>query len=276
MSSSKYKVMQVAAIVGIASFIALGSTFVQRTVRQVLHNAQGDLTAKGPQAKSTRSVRDFDRVEAGQIYQVDVSFGSTPSVTLEAPSDLLPHLTTEVRDGTLSLGSNIQYNIRDNAQIKAHVVVKRLSGVSISGAGTMVVHGRVEGSKFVAEADGASTLRFSANVGDMKLVASGASKATIDSLSSRSLSVEATGAASCLINGTVDTTDVQVEGAGNLKGKLTAGKAKVRAEGASHAAIRVTGSFDGEASGASSITYSGNPAQKHVQSSGVGSVSNSD
>ncbi len=274
MSTPNNKALQVAALVGVVSFIALGAMAAQREFKE-LSGYGPQINASGPKTRETRSLRDFDRVEAGQIFQVDVSFGSTPAVTIEAPRDLLHHITSEVHNGTLSLGCNVRYSLPSESHIKIHVVTRKLTGAEITGAGHMIINGRIQASKFEATASGAATLTLSANVDKFSLEASGASKTTIDALAANNLNVTASGAASCTINGRVQSSSLQLSGAGNIRGKLTSDRAEVEADGASHAAVHVLTSFKGEATGASSITYSGNPAHISVQSSGVGSVSKS-
>jgi hypothetical protein len=263
MGRSNLKGLQVIVFVGIATFMALGFTFVQRSFKA--------FKAMGPQAKQTRSIQEFDRIEAGGIYEVDVTLGSAPSVILEAPKDLLPHLTSTISGGTLSLGSDTPINLSGTSKIKAHVVTRRLIGATISGAGIMVINGKIQEDKFEAHASGAATLKLSAVVNSFDLEASGAAKASINGLGAKTLKVETSGAATCTIDGSADSSSIEASGASNIKGQLTSNMADVSTSGDAHATLRVVNSLTGEATGASSITYSGNP-KATTHTSGVANI----
>lgn len=272
MGTSNVKRLQLIAFLGLATFVALGYTVVQRGFTEIARFGQRTFTPRGPKASETRSLGSFDRIDAGGIFDVDVSFGSTPSVLLEAPKDLLPHLTTRVSHGTLKLEANVGFNLNHGEKIRAHVVVRRLLGASISGAGKMNISGKITENTFEAMASGAATLQLSASVDRFKLDASGAAKTTINALGAHSLDVQASGAAECTIDGNVGSSKIDASGASHIKGNLTSDKAEVQTSGAAHAALRVVNSILASADGASSISYSGRPGQVSVHTSGVGNV----
>lgn len=275
MGTSNVKRLQLIVLLSLATFVALGYSAVQKGIVELARFGQNSFSPNGPQTKQSRSLGDFDRIEAGGVYDVDVSFGSKPSVTLEAPRDLLNHLTTDVSGGTLKLGANIGYNIKNNGKIRAHVVTRHLRGANVSGASKMVINGKINEGSFYAEASGASSLRLSASVDKFSLDASGAAKTTISSLGAHSLKIEASGAAECMINGSANSTAIEASGASHIKGNLTSNSAAVQTSGAASANLRVLNSISGEADGASSITYSGHPSQVSVSHSGVASINRS-
>jgi hypothetical protein len=272
MGNSNLKKLQFVVILGFATFVALGFTLVQRGFTEIARIGQNTFRAVGPQAKQTRSVGDFDRVQAGGIYEVDIRFGSTPSVVIEAPKDLLPYLTSDISGGTLNLASNRNFNLSDNAKIKAHIVTRRLRAASISGAGKMVINGKISDGSFDASASGAASLKFSAAVDTFRLDASGAAKTTVSSLRAQHMDIQASGAAECMIDGSVGSSKIEASGSCNIKGQLTSDTAEVQTSGAAHATLRVTNALVGEASGASSINYSGRPTKVTSHTSGVGSI----
>ena len=271
MGTSHLKRLQILLFLSVATFLAMGCSLMSRGIGLV---GQDRIKAFGPFSKQTRSVPDFEKVEAGQVFDVDISFGPHPSVTLEAPKNLLPHLTTNVSNGQLSLGSDIQYSMTKNDKVKAHVVVSHLKGVSISGAGRMVVRGSVSEPNFSAEASGASTLSLSANVTNFKLDLDGAAKATIGSLNAQSLDLQASGAADLTIKGRVGTSKIEADGAANIRGKsLTIDRADVQSSGAANVDLRVVSDLKADASGASNIRYTGNPKTRR-DTSGVANIRN--
>ena len=225
---------------------------------------QGNFRATGPFTKQSRSLPTFDRVEAGQIFDVDISIGSHPSLVFEAPRDLIPHLTSRVQAGTLVLSANIPYSLSTSQKVKAHIVAPHLKGVSISGAGRMVVKGLINASNFDASVSGAASLSLSAKVRTIKVEVDGAAKAWINKLTANSLDIQTSGAANCTLNGRVDTSNIETDGASGVRAReLTTTRARIQSSGSSYADIRVVSELNAEASGASSIRYYGNPKTRN-------------
>src|ERR1700761_5786598 len=50
-----------------------------------------------------RHLSGFHAVEVGGPYDVKITQGNTESVRVEAPEDIMPHITTEVVDGVLKI-----------------------------------------------------------------------------------------------------------------------------------------------------------------------------
>ncbi len=272
MGSSNLKKLQMIALLGLVTFVALGYVVVQRGVKDLIHFSIGTFRAVGPMTKQTRSVAAFDRIQAGHVYDVDVTYGAVPMLVIEAPSDLMPHLTSSVNNGTLSLGANTGFNLSGNQRVKAHVVTKRLVGANVSGASRLVINGVTKDASFDAHLSGASTLRMSADVDTFEIQASGAAKTTLTGLTAKNLTVNASGASNCSINGKALESKIELSGASHLEGQFQSNRADVEASGASQASLRVRDSLTGEASGASTITYSGLPAHVDTHVSGVSKV----
>lgn len=152
------------------------------------------------------------------------------------------------------------------------MVVTKLTGVEISGAGHMVVNGDVTGAQFEATASGASSLEFSCKTDSVKIETSGSAQANVTSLTGRTLDLDASGASGCTVDGTADKSSIELSGSSQFRGRFTSNQADVHASGASSAELNVKDSITGEASGASSIHYGGSPRTVNVQTSGVSSA----
>ncbi len=102
---------------------------------------------------------------------------------------------------------------------------------------------------------------------------SGASSAVVSNAKADSVELEASGASKIKING--ETSDLKIESTGasgvDAEG-LAAANAKVSASGASSATVSVSNNLIADASGASSIYYTGDPKNVVPNSSGVSSI----
>jgi hypothetical protein len=107
-----------------------------------------------------------------------------------------------------------------------------------------------------------------------RIEASGASKISVANLKNESLQIDSSGA--CRIDLAGETRDliVDVSGAGNINAsELRSKTAHVDASGASQVDVFVTDRLSSDASGASRITYSGDPTNAEKRSSGVSRIS---
>lgn len=105
------------------------------------------------------------------------------------------------------------------------------------------------------------------------LQVSGASKISVTNLNTAVLKIDASGASKIKIDGETRNLDVELSGASKLDAEnLKAENANINGSGASNAAINVTGNLRADLSGASKVTYVGNPRNLEKSTSGASSV----
>lgn len=103
---------------------------------------------------------------------------------------------------------------------------------------------------------------------------SGASKISLANLKNDSLRVDSSGASKIKVDGETKNLVVEMSGASRLDAEnLKTENASVDASGASNANIFVSGDLKADLSGASHVTYSGNPKNLEKKTSGASSVS---
>lgn len=106
-----------------------------------------------------------------------------------------------------------------------------------------------------------------------KIESSGVSKITASGIKNDSLAIESSGASKISAAGETAKLSVNVSGAGSVNAEdLKAVDADIRASGACKISVNVSGSLKTDASGASNITYTGDPKTVDNHQSGVGSV----
>ena len=104
--------------------------------------------------------------------------------------------------------------------------------------------------------------------------ASGACKISVADVKSSELRVDTSGASKVNLAGETSSVTIDVSGASNIDAaNLKAENATVKASGASKVEVFVTGKLTSGASGASKISYSGNPTSVTKDTSGAGKVS---
>jgi len=191
----------------------------------------GGIKGSGNVQNEKREVEDFEAIEVGGIFEVEVVAQKDFSVEVEADDNLLQYIRTEVRDGKLQISTD-----------------KR-----ISPKGS--IHVRVSAP----------------NIDNLEV--SGVSKVSLANVKNDSLKVDASGASKIKVDGETKNLEVELSGASKLDAEsLKAENVDVDGSGASSANVNVSGDLKADLSGASRVTYTGNPKNLEKSTSGASSV----
>ncbi len=192
-----------------------------------------DVRGSGNIITEKRELSGFKGIHAGGAMQLEITAGKEFSVELEGEDNILPTIKTEVRDGKLFFERR-ESRTWSRSRVTARITMPELNDLDISGA----------------------------------------SEATVNNVKTESLKLESSGASRIEVSGEARNIEVEVSGASKLDAEsLKSERAKVAASGASKASIFVSEAIDVNASGASRITYSGNPKSVNKDASGASSIS---
>ncbi len=109
------------------------------------------------------------------------------------------------------------------------------------------------------------------NIEDLEV--SGASKVSLVNLKNESLQIDSSGASKITVAGETENLTADASGAGRIDAEnLKTENASIDASGASKVIVHATNELKSDASGASSIIYSGNPKNIIKKTSGVSSI----
>jgi hypothetical protein len=194
----------------------------------------------------------FTGIEAGDIFNVAIKAGASPSVAVTVDDNIVEYLDVTASGDRLHIRLKPRHNLH-RVTLKAVVTLPQLTSLELSGASS----GRVEGFRSPNAVDidvsGSSRLQGDMESGDIRLTLAGASRAELKG-SAGNLRVDVSG---------VSRADIE---------ELLVRDATVEASGASRAAIHASGKLRLRASGASSVLYAGEPAAVDVQTSGSASI----
>ena len=195
---------------------------------------------------------DFNELNILSALDVHLTQGNTYSVKAVGKTEDLEKVLVTQQGDELTVG--LKGGLLRTGKIVMHITLPTLRNIDISGSVTMSTT-----NDFTAAND------FSADI-------SGASKLTM-SLIANKASFDISGTGYVNISGKINKLEVDLEGGSNADMmNLTATEASIQASGASKARVNVTGSIEAEASGASSIEYSGNPTVRKSETSGVSKI----
>jgi hypothetical protein len=215
----------------------------------------GAVSGSGKIETETRKLEDFDAISIRYPGEIIVRQGGQASVSIEAEDNLLPQLTTEIRNGTLVIeNSEESYSKRvtPTENVKITITVTDLKEINFSAAGTLQV-------------DGLKTDAF-----ELKL--SGAGDTTLKDLEVKMLTATLSGAGKITVAGKADDVTVSISGLGDFNGaKLQSQTAEVQISGAGTATLQVEDELTAKISGAGTVNYYGSPTV-HETISGAGAV----
>lgn len=195
----------------------------------------------------------FSALDVGSAFQVTVTQGDTYSVRVTAGERIFDRISVTQSEETLKIEvtPGIFFGTFD---AKAEITMPTLDSLTLSGATRGTADGFNTTDQFFLTISGASSL----DMTNMQL-------ADVD--------IELSGASRLTAQGTGANLVSTVSGASNLDlESFPVNDATVTVSGASHAVVSPSGTLNVDASGASSLQYTGNPNLGTINTSGASTV----
>jgi Putative auto-transporter adhesin, head GIN domain len=190
-------------------------------------------TGSGQISSEPRQVSGFTKVELTGNGELTIEQTGTESLTISAAENILPRVSSEVSGDTLVLGPERIIQILPSKPITYALTVKDLTGLAISGSGSV----------------------------------------NVSKLATPSLSSKISGSGTMTANGTADNQDLDLSGSGRYRAEQLIGKrVKVAISGSGSADVHATEVLDIQMSGSGTLSYTGNPPQITQEISGSGKV----
>jgi len=233
----------------------------------------GRETVKGSGIAKTskRETGDFTRVDiSGGTIRVAIVAGRERSVTVRGDDNLLAEIRTEVKGETLKISN--RHAFKSKIGVTVEIGIPTLSGVDVSGSGTVSVDG-LEGDSFGSDLSGSADLNISGTAERLNFSISGSGDVKLDGLAAQQIRADISGSGSLEATGKTRQLDIDVSGSGSIRfDRLVARDAQVNVSGSGDIWIRVTDSLTIDVSGSGNITYTGDPPDVTRNVSGSGSI----
>lgn len=200
-----------------------------------------------------RKVGSFDAINVGYGIDVHLYQSDKTSVAVKAKKEIMEHIITKVENGTLVIKVDNWKRAKGRKDVTIHVPA--LEEISASGGSDVYGKGNWK-------------------MNDLEINLSGGSDLEME-LTANRIECNASGGSDIDLTGSADKIDINCSGGSDVEAKkFTVKHCTVSASGGSDVEIHATESIDASASGASDITYKGNPSQVKVHSSGSSDISN--
>lgn len=205
----------------------------------------------GKKARQERPIKTVNEVQLSGVGKLILTQSDTESLVIKADEKVLPHIISEVDDGTLFIHPANDMQLRSKSEIVYRLSLKNIKEIELSGAVEM------EAKSITAN--------------ELKLECSGSTRIKAGIAVDR-LKVDACGSAKIYLEG--DAKKQKIEASGSVHydaGALESARAKIESEGASRVTVAVRKKLEVKSSGVSVVSYKGNPHVK-INSSGASSV----
>lgn len=196
---------------------------------------------------------DFDALDVQGPFAVEIHQGQSFQVTLTADDNLFEHIRVTKQGDALRIALAPGKNVRTDKRLQASVTMPRLEQARFSGATEAMLTAFKSDSDLRARCSGASTLKGTVEAGRLTL--------------------EADGASTIKLGGAAREGKLTASGASRLDlAGLKLDRATVDVSGASRATVDARQALDYVASGASRVTYEGEPEIGRHDTSGASSA----
>jgi hypothetical protein len=161
----------------------------------------------------SRSVSGFDEIVVLGSGTVRVEVTGTESLIIEAEDNIMPLLTTDVRNGRLELGSESGFSTTRG--IVYTITVESLEAIEINGSGDVTANG-VDAEGFDVEINGSGEVEVAGTSNELSVRISGSGDYRGAALVAATGSVKVSGSGEALVNVT-GILDVDVSGSGDVE-----------------------------------------------------------
>ena len=209
----------------------------------------------GNQITQNRKMSDFDKLDISGGFKVTLVQDSSLAVGIHADDNLMQYIQTSVENGKLRIKT--KRNICSSGEMTITIGVRSLTAVDASGAVEVTSNGRI-------------------NTGDISFDLSGATKINMD-LNAGTVNSSGSGNTELNLKGQASAHNVDMSGASDIQAlDFVVGKYNIETTGASHAKINVLNSLSVHSTGASDISYRGNPSSVNNDKTGASTLTKLD
>ncbi|QEM12783.1 head GIN domain-containing protein [Mucilaginibacter rubeus] len=207
------------------------------------------------QTTQDRHLSGFSAIDLAGSFDVYFTQGSNESVKVEAPSDVIDKIITEVQGGVLKIyskkGTNWDsWSFGRSRKMIVHVVAKDMTSINVAGSGDVYFR------------EGITTTSLK-----LKVVGSGD---MLGKVNAKNLDSSISGSGDMKLSGRADNSRVNVVGSGDFTARdLITVNTEVHIAGSGDATINASNKIDASVSGSGDVHYTG--GAKNISSSKAGS-----
>ncbi|HEK19368.1 MULTISPECIES: head GIN domain-containing protein [unclassified Mucilaginibacter] len=202
-----------------------------------------------------RHLSGFNAVNAAGSYDIYITQGSTESVKVDAPADMISNIITEVKVGVLKIhpkSNNYYWN--NDKKVTIYVTLINVNEVNVGGSGNVYFKNGLKAPSLKLGVGGSGDIQGKIEV--------------------KELMSSVMGSGDINIAGHADAASISVSGSGDFNAQdLATGSTKIRVSGSASARVNVSDNLDAAVTGSGDIHYTGTVKNISSHQSGSGSIS---
>ncbi|MDQ2720766.1 MAG: DUF2807 domain-containing protein [Bacteroidota bacterium] len=214
------------------------------------------IKGKGQIKKETREVNAFTSLSSGGAADVQITYGNSKSISIEADENLLPYIETSVEDGKLTIKSKKNVNLKTRSKIVVLVSMTKISSLQQSGSGTIT-------------GDGAFI-----NDGKTEITTSGSGNIKLGFDSFKGLDLSISGSGNINLSGkSTDNISARISGSGNIDcSSISSNDVDAKISGSGNIKVFANNSIDAKINGSGNVYYKGRATDIKSKVAGSGKV----
>jgi len=222
------------------------------------------------------TMSQFDGISLSSVFDATIVHSDDYKVVIEAESNIMPYIVTEVKNKTLKLRMKPNISFHRFKDIKVTIYCDKLESITSSGASTIFAENIICLDKLDISTSGADDIEI-ANLSEcknLKLELSGSGKVEIGNVICDNYEMNMSGAGNVSLAGECHFAKINMSGAGKYNAfGLNVNKYNIEISGAGDAMVTAIDELTVRLSGAGNVNYRGNP-QLNISNSGIGRVIN--
>ncbi len=196
-------------------------------------------------------VEDFNQLNVGGIYDVELIPGKKPLVIIETDENLIPYINVEVYNDVLNI-NNVQ-NLKSSYGIKIQIFYARIDRIQSSGASRIINREPLRTEDLTVGLSGSGSIDLELDVDQVEVRLSGAGLISL--------------------SGRAETMEGQLSGAGMLNAlELETKNCKLNVSGIGGGEVWATETLEASITGIGGIKFKGNPNIIEREVTGLGKI----
>ena len=238
-------------------------TLVLMTNWMITPEAKSEIDA-GKVVTHEIDLSDFTNIEIDTTCKIEIIYSDSYRVTLTTSESLFEHMDVNKSGNTLRISLKpCLFRFRPRT-MEVHIEMPTINKLRLAAAARGVVRGFSSQEGFDVNLSGASRLDVDVEAGNSRLEISGASR-LIGKMKVTDAEFTLSGASRVELQGSVNKVVLNAWGASHLNlADFIINDADIHLEGASQATVNTQGVLDIDLSGASRLSYTGNPRLRDV------------
>jgi hypothetical protein len=222
------------------------------TFSQKWETIKGD----GQVKKETRQIADFTSLSSQGAIDVEISYGNSTSVTVEADENLLPYIETSVANGRLTIQSKKNANLKSSSKMVVSISMTKINSLKLSGSGN--INGKGDFT----------------NDSNTEISISGSGNMDLDFDRFKDLDLSISGSGNMNLKGNdVNAINAKVSGSGNIDCSETrSNDVNAKISGSGNVKVYAQNSIDAKIAGSGNVFYKGDASKISSKVAGSGKV----